>query len=275
MDLDTVTVGVPQIRDVRCRALAALTGGTVGPTAAPDSEHLVDSRRTETPDRQDLVALAAAFLEMPWAWQTGLWHGRAERRTATEIAPLVGRSANDVNAMLRAAEAGLFELYLRADAARIADLDATSAALLPLIGGHRRNVLSPTDRRRVDELLERRTVGEPQGQHAARWLVVGASLDSMIPQALIPGLLGRSVDRLWAVLRVGGAARGTAELAAARSERVRRTARIGAVAAIVLAILGAAFVIHNPFDGLDGALVNGRDGSSVLPVSGPESRAER
>ncbi|MET0909246.1 MAG: hypothetical protein ABWZ99_07230 [Ilumatobacteraceae bacterium] len=270
IDHDAVVTGAPQLRDVRCRGLAALTGGTVGPMLPPPSQRHDDVRRTETPDRQDLVALAAAFLETPWAWQTALWHGRAERRSATEIGPLLGRSANDVNATVLGAEAGLFELYLRADASRIADLDPTSAALLPLIGGHRRNVLSPSDRRRVDELLERRTEGDPAGLHAARWVAVGGSLESMIPQALVPGLVGQSVERFWAVLGVGGAAVGTAALAAARSERVQRMARIGAVAAIIVAILGAAFLIRNPFDGLDASLISDLDAtSSSVPGDGP------
>jgi hypothetical protein len=268
VDIDAVVTGAPQIRDVRCRALAALTGGSVGPMLPPPGQRVDDGHRTEDPDRQDLVALAAAFLAAPWAWQTALWHGRAECRTASEIGPLLGRSANDVNATLQGAEAGLFELYLRADAARISDLDSTSAALLPLIGGHRRDVLSPTDRRRVDELLERRTAGDPQGLHAARWVAVGASLDSMIPQAFVPGLVGQSVERFWAVLGVGGAALGTAALAAARSERVQRMARIGAVAAIIVAIVGAAFLIRNPFDGLDASLISDLEASSTTVPDG-------
>jgi hypothetical protein len=185
-----------------------------------------------------------------------LWHTLAEGRTATEVGPLLGRSANDVNATLLGAEAGLFELYLRADAARISDLDSTSAALLPLIGGHRRGVLSPMDRLRVDDLLERRTEGSPDGLHAQRWMAVGASLDSMIPNALVPGLVGQSPDWLVAVLGAAGTAVGAAELAAARSERVQRSARIGAVAAIIVAILGAAFLIRNPFDGLSASLIS-------------------
>lgn len=256
IDVDALAHGDAQLRDVRCRGLAALTGGTVGPMLPAPNHRLDDGRRTETPDRQDLVAIAAAFVQAPWAWQTVLWHSRAEARTAAEVSPLLGRSANDVTTTLLSAESGLFELYLRADASRISDLDPTSAALLPLIGGHRRGVLSPTDRRRVDELLERRTEGSPDGVHAQRWMAVGASFESMIPEALVPGLVGQSVDRFWAVLGVGGAALGTAGLAAARSERVQRSARIGAVAAIIMAILGAAFLIRNPFDGLNASLIS-------------------
>ncbi len=256
IDLDAVVANAPQIRDIRCRALAALTGGTVGPALPSPNQRVDDGRRTEEPDRQDLVALANAFLLAPWAWQTALWHGRAEGRAAAEIGPMLGRSANDVNATIRAAEAGLFELYLRADSARISDLDSTSAALLPLIGGHRRGVLSPIDRLRVDELLERRSVGSQDGLHAQRWMAVGADLDALIPEALVPGLVGQPVDRFWMILGVGGTAVGAAGLAAARSERVRRSARIGAVAAIIVAILGAAFLIRNPFDGLNASLIS-------------------
>ena len=187
------------------------------------NQRLDDGRRTETPDRQDLVAIAAAFTQAPWAWQTVLWHSLAEGRTATEVSPLLGRSANDVTTTLLSAEAGLFELYLRADASRISDLDATSAALLPLIGGHRRGVLSPTDRRRVDELLERRTEGSPDGVHAQRWMAVGAVVridDSRGARTRPRRPAGRSI--------LGGARRGWCS---ARHRRARRRS-VGAGATV-------------------------------------------
>lgn len=245
----------PDLRDVRCRAFAALTGGTVGPALPGPHSGVDDSRRTERPDRLDLVALADAFLLAPWAWQAALWHGVAEARPAAEIGPMLGRSPNDVGAAITAAEAGVYELYVRADAARIGNIDSTSAALVGLMGGYRRGVLSPNDRRRVDDLLARRAPGQPDGLHAARWLAVGDALDSMIPDALVPGLVGRDPHALRTALGVGAGAIGAAGLAAERSERVERSARLGAVLAIVLAIMGAAFLIRNPFDGLNASFV--------------------
>ncbi len=269
-DFDPDSLGRPepataQLRDVRCRMLAALSGAAAGP-ALPAPHQLVDeARRTEVPDRRDLVALADAFLLAPWAWQTALWHGVVEGRAAAEVSPMLGRSPNEVTAAVHAAQAGVFELYVRADAARIGDLDSTSAALLGLVGGYRRDVLSPTDRRRVDELLERRTDGSPDGIHAARWLAVGAALDTLLPDALVPGLVGTSPAALRAALGVGVGAVGAAGLAAARSERVERSARLGAVLAIILAILAAAFLIRNPFDGLDASFINDLIATSTVP----------
>ncbi len=252
---DVSAPAAPALRDVRCRSLAALTGGSVGP-ALPGPHHTIDEvHRTELADRRDLSSLAEAFLLAPWAWQTVLWHGLAEGRPAAEISPMLGRSPNDVAAAIQSAEAGLFELYMRCDAARIGDLDPTSASLVGMLGGYRRGVLSPNDRRRVDDLLDRRTEGQTDGLHAVRWLAVGAALDTMVPDALVPGLTGQSPASLRAALGVGLGAISAAGLAAERSERVERSARLGAVLAVVLAIMGAAFLIRNPFDGLDAEFV--------------------
>ncbi len=260
--LDPSEPASAHVRDVRCRMYGAVTGGSVGPALLSPHQRVEDVRRSEVPDRRDLVALADAFLLAPWTWQTALWHGVVEGHPAAEISAMLGRSPNDVTAAIQAAEAGVFELYVRADAARIGDLDSTSAALLGLVGGYRRGVLSPIDRQRVDDLLERRTEGSPSGIHAARWLAVGGELDTLLPDALVPGLVGTTPANLRVALGVGAGAVGAAGLAAARSARVQRSARLGAVLAVILAILGAAFLIRNPFDGLDASFINELLGSS-------------
>jgi hypothetical protein len=136
-----------------------------------------------------------------------------------------------------------------------------------VLGAFRRNALPDAQRRTV--LAH---VGMPGEGCAAcqRRLDTIDRLPVVLPSAIVPGLVGTDVDRYRHVIGVGVLAMGTAALAALRSERNRRRARIGAAAAIVFALLAAALFVREPFGDLDSELADLLASTTTVPT-GPST----
>ncbi|QFZ20869.1 RNA polymerase sigma factor [Saccharothrix syringae] len=58
------------------------------------------------------MLVAAAFARLPARWQVVLWHTEVRDRTPTQVAPLLGLTANGASALARRARRGLRRAYL-------------------------------------------------------------------------------------------------------------------------------------------------------------------
>jgi DNA-directed RNA polymerase specialized sigma24 family protein len=287
---DDTHEGDPAIRAFRPRALAALSGGTYGPTPHADGEH--DQERSDPFDVTDDELIATAFALLPEPWQTVLWHSHVEQLTAAEISPLVGRTTNDVAELINTAERGLVDAFL-IEYIGVGPLPPECERVVSLLGGYVRGTLPPHDQRLVERHLEgeasvaelSRSLAIPALADAAtaeaspfappaarrhtpddsrRLVEVIASLGSFVPSAIAPGVTGLSVEAQRQALGTTSRSFGSAGLLAARSDRFRRFATFGAIAGIVIALAGAAYLVRQPFDN-DGTLITA--GGDDTPAS--------
>lgn len=238
--------GEKSVRAFRPRAIAAVTDGAFGPASFDSGIDLVDD---------DGRLLASAFARLPEPWQTVLWHIHVERQTAAEVSPLVGRSVIAVTELLSTAERGLVDAYL-AEYLRAADLADESREIVPLLGGYLRGALAPHEQRIVEVHLhdDLAQAGGEDGirHHAAgdsrRLMEVARSLPETLPPAIAPGITGMSVEHHREALGTATRAFGSAAMSADRSDRFRRAIVIGSAVAVLLALIGVAFLVRPPFD---------------------------
>lgn len=283
---DDLLEGDPAIRAFRPRALAALSGGTYGP-----SPHSADSSDDQPPlaefETTDEDLLATAFARLPEPWQTVLWHSHVEQLTAAEISPLVGRTTNDVAELINTAERGLVDAFL-VEYIAVGPLPSECERVIAMLGGHVRGTLPPHDQRIVDRHFAddessiasgsmaggavASTAGDQSPfappaarRHTAddsrRLVGVIASLGTIVPAAIAPGVTGLSVEAHRHALGTSNRTFGSAGLVAARSDRFRLVATFGAVAAVVIALAGAAYLVRQPFDN-DGTILTTDPGTS-------------
>lgn len=255
------------VRAVRARALAAIVDGTYapvgsdGPLPAPmvtgagvptvvpdDRSGGVDapSAGAPAPTRAELERIAAAFGSLPDDWQTVLWHSWVDLEPAAVVASHLGRSVAATRALAVVADAGLCEAFLAAEPA--AGIRPSCRDIVPLLGGARRSTLSATHGRIVEAHLRGQT------RHAAptpcadcgRRLRIVDNLAALVPRAVVPGVTGLDVTRYRSLVGAGPDAIGADALTEQRTQRVSQLTRLGAVAAVVVALLAAAFFIRVP-----------------------------
>lgn len=238
--------GEKSVRAFRPRAIAAVTDGAFGPATFDSDVDLVDD---------DDRLLASAFARLPEPWQTVLWHLHVEQLTAAEVSPFVGRSVIDVTELLSIAERGLVDAYL-AEYLRAADFPDASGEIVPLLGGYLRDALPPNEQRIVEAHLHD-DLAHPGGEggvrhHSAgdsrRLIAVARSLPEALPPAIAPGITGMNVEHHRATLGTATRSFGSAAMSADRSDRVRRAIVIGSAVAVLLALIGVAFLVRPPFD---------------------------
>lgn len=257
--LDAGGDGQPAVRGVRLMAIAALTGGTLGPDVSADE--------VVTPDadaiHRDQIMLAGAFARLPEAWQVVLWHRWVELAPAAEVATVLGRSPADVIALEQTADRGLFDAWNAIVLESPPLPPARCSPVIALLGGYRRGTLPVAQRRMVEAHLDGSDIVAAGGATAdggcdscRQRLESSSRLAVLVPVALVPGLTGLSVAAYRAAIGAGGAALGSAALAQRRSERTGRLAAVGAVAGVVLALLAAAVLIRVPFGDLDSTLAD-------------------
>ena len=242
--------GEEAIRAFRPRAIAAVTGGSYGPSSVePTVERIADDRRL----------LATAFARLPEPWQTVLWHTHVEQLTAAEVSPLVGRTVNEVTELLSTAERGLIDAYLL-EYQEADDFDEKSAALIPLLGGYVRSSLPAHEQRLVEAHLADDAAGDVDPatgvrRHGAddsrRLIEVASSVPESLAPAIAPGITGMSVEAHRAALGTATRSFGTAAMSAERSDRVRRAVVVGSAIAVVLVLVGVAYLVRQPFDNDD------------------------
>lgn len=285
---DDLLEGDPAVRAFRPRALAALSGGTYGPNPHPD-EPSGDELTSAAFEANDEELLAIAFARLPEPWQTVLWHSHVEQLTAAEISPLVGRTTNDVAELINTAERGLVDAFLLEYIA-VGPLPSECERVVAMLGGHVRGTLPPHDQRIVDRHFAGENPSTESGSKAGdvdqtvaddsspfappsarrhtaddsrRLVGVIASLGAFVPAAIAPGVTGLSVEEHRQALGTSNRTFGSAGLLAARSQRFRHVATFGAVAAVVIALAGAAYLVRQPFDN-DGTIFTTDPGAPPL-----------
>lgn len=287
---DDLLEGDPAIRAFRPRALAALSGGTYGPNPHSDEQSGEYSAQTGL-EVSDEELLAIAFARLPEPWQTVLWHSHVEQLTAAEISPLVGRTTNDVAELINTAERGLIDAFLLEYIA-VGPLPSECERVVAMLGGHVRGTLPPHDQRIIDRHFAGESPstesGPPVGlaevsadesspfappsarRHTAddsrRLVGVIASLGAFVPTAIAPGVTGLSVEEHRQALGTSNRTFGSAGLLAARSDRFRHVATFGAVAAVVIVLAGAAYLVRQPFDNDGTILTTDPGGAPTVPT---------
>ena len=223
--------GEPAVRAFRPRVFAALSGGSYGPTPVGGTGEPGRGRDADLD-----VLLADAFARLPEPWQTVLWHRRVECLTSAEISPLVGRATQDVADVLTTAERGLADGFLL-EYVQTHTLDDADARAVLLLGGHVRGTLSPVEQRVVTDHL----AGDPaDGRRLIRYI---SALPERLADAVAPGLTGLSVDEHRRALGTAHRLSEPGVADADRAQGVRRLAVVGAVAAVVVALAGAVFLV--------------------------------
>lgn len=251
---DEVDAGADRRPPIRPRIIGLLTGGSYGPAWSPPSTHSEPALDdAELAERREHLDIARAFGNLPTTWQTVLWHRWVERTPAAGLTAILGRRAADVVALEQTAERGLTDAYADVVLSGTPPPDPACRSVIPLLGAVRRDVLPEVQRRVVDAHLGVATAGCTS---CRRHLDLLGRLPEVLPPAVVPGLVGLAADRYRSVIGVGALAMGATALAERRSERSRRLARVGAVVAVVLALLGAAFFVREPFGDLDSELAD-------------------
>ena len=237
-------------RPIRPRAIGLLTGGDYGPALNPPTPAGAEPG-DGAPADDELVGLATAFGRLPTPWQAVLWHRWVEQAPAAELTAMLGRPAAEIVALEGTARRGLVDAH--AEVMLAADPDARCVPVIALLGAYRRGTLPDAQRRAVVAHLG---VPERGCDACRRRLETIDDLPAILPAAVAPGLVGMGLDRYRHVIGAGALAIGAAALATRRSDRSRRRARIGAIAAIILALLGAALFVREPFGDLDSDLAD-------------------
>lgn len=242
------------VRAIRPRAISILTGGTYAPyppgateEAAPD----VADPRSGGLTAAELSMLATAFGSLSERWQTVLWHELVDLEPAATTSAVLGRSAADTVALASIAEAGLFDSFAAVELEADGAVNAECRPVVSLLGAYRRGTLPDAQHRVVDAHLD-----ATECAACRRRLGLADQLGGALPAAIVPGLTGLTPERYRMAIGAAVAVIGASALAAQRSARANRWARIGAVAAIVIALLAAAVLIRSPFDDLDGEIAD-------------------
>ena len=244
------------LRAVRPCAMSLVTGGTYAPRSADAAAGTSDGADDPT---NSLSSLATAFGRLSTVWQTVLWHRLVDSEPAAAVSGAIGRNPAEVVAVETAAARGLFESFLRVELDTEGRVEPRCRRATALLGAYAAGTLSEAERRTVEAHLQPIASTDTAAPLAAgceacrRRLELHNRLDTVLPTAVVPGITGLSVDR-YRTIRGVTAAFGTAALVAQRSERANQRARVGAVAAVVVALLVAAFVIRSPFGDLDGEI---------------------
>lgn len=285
---DEATDAIEEIRAFRPRALAFVTGGHYGPMSES-----VDVERLDDDDR----LLASAFGQLPEPWQTVLWHTHVEQLSAAEVSPLVGRTVNEVTELLATAERGLIDAYLL-EYSEEGAFDAASSTLIPLLSGHVRGALPPHEQRRIDRHLavvddaiesdgdqslvndEPDVYNEDESPDATgprilrsddtrRLIRVASTIPELLPTAIAPGVTRLTVAEHRQALGTTSRSFGTAAMFANRTNRARRAIIVGSVAAVTLALVGAVYLVRQPFEN-DNSIAN----PATTSVSSPTTDGE-
>ena len=262
---------------IRPNAIGILTGGSYGPvwispTSTPEpvperalgSEQYATDDEVEDAERRELYDVAAAFARLPTVWQAVLWHRWVEHAPAAELTAILGRSPSDVVALENTARRGLVDAYAEVVLAGTPAPDLRCVPIISQLGAYRRGTLSDMQRREVDAHVDGSSQVDPCDRCRRRLDLVDR-LPVVVPVAIVPGLTGLAAGRYRSVIGAGGLAVGASALAARRGDVGRQIARVGAAAAVVLALVAAALFVREPFGDLDSELADllGRTSTTV------------
>ncbi len=181
-------------------------------------------------------AAAKAFASLPERWQLVLWHLEVENQKPSEIAPLLGISANSVSALAYRAREGLRQAFLTMHAAE--NTDEHCERTRDLLGGYVRAALSRRDSAQVRDHLEgcRRCTGA-----YLELVQVNSSLAALLGPVVLGGAAAAYVG--------GGVATGAVGLVLAGLDRAKDLVSTNlaiagaAAAAVVVAAVAGAFAL--------------------------------
>jgi hypothetical protein len=242
------------IRAVRPRAMSLATGGTYSPwppaAGTPDEQFDVDDGSS--------VSISRAFGRLSMIWQTVLWHRWVDGEPAAAVTATIGRTPAEVVAVEAAAERGLFESYLAVEMETEGLVDVACRPTVGLLGAYASGTLADSQRRAVEAhvgSVDAASTDTATCEECRRRLELGSRLSAVVPAALVPGITAMDVDRYRRTVGASAAV-GAAGLAARRSDRANRRARVGAVIAVAAALLLAAILIRSPLGDLQGEIAD-------------------
>uniref|UniRef100_UPI003899577C sigma-70 family RNA polymerase sigma factor n=1 Tax=Actinacidiphila soli TaxID=2487275 RepID=UPI003899577C len=147
-----------------------------------------------------------AFRTLPERWQAVLWHTAVEEESPSEIAPLLGLTANATAVLAHRAREGLRQAYLQAHISSTLTAKGSCARYADRLGAHARGGL----RMRADREL-RKHLGECGNCRlaAAELADVNAALKGLLPVAVV-GWFAAAYAAKAAGIVAGGAVVGAA-----------------------------------------------------------------
>lgn len=211
-------------------------------------------------DAEQSLAIRA-FRTLPERWQTVLWHTAVEEESPSEIAPLLGLTANATAVLAHRAREGLRQAYLQAHVSSTLTTGSSCARYADRLGAHARGGL----RMRADRELSKHLKECERCRAAALELAdVNSALKGLLPVAVIgwfAAAYAAKVAGIVAGVGVASAAGGAAAAASgaasgggagagaagggAAAEGLGAPVKAGIVAAVVVAAAGIAFAAMN------------------------------
>ncbi|MDJ0346158.1 sigma-70 family RNA polymerase sigma factor [Streptomyces sp. H10-C2] len=222
-----------------------------------------------------------AFRTLPERWQTVLWHTAVEEESPSEIAPLLGLTANATAVLAHRAREGLRQAYLQAHVSSTLTDGSSCARYADRLGAHARGGL----RMRADRELSKHLKECERCRAAALELAdVNSALKGLLPVAVIGWFAAAYAVKVAGIVAGVGAASAAGGAAAAASggsagagagaaggaaaEGLGAPAKAGIVAAVVVAAAGLAFAAMNIGDSSPAPKPQAKP-AVVAPVTAP------
>uniref|UniRef100_UPI0030F4A2E0 sigma-70 family RNA polymerase sigma factor n=1 Tax=Streptomyces sp. GSL17-111 TaxID=3121596 RepID=UPI0030F4A2E0 len=161
---------------------AAFAVAAAGGRGAAADETLAFGAEVQAMHEAEHSMVVQAFRTLPERWQTVLWHTTVEESPPSEVAPLLGLSANATAVLAHRAREGLKQAYLQAHVSRSLTADAECARYAERIGAYTRGGLRTRAerglRRHLEECARCRTAALEVGD-------VNTRLRALLPVAVI------------------------------------------------------------------------------------------
>lgn len=197
-----------------------------------------------------------AFRTLPERWQAVLWHTAVEEESPSEIAPLLGLTANATAVLAHRAREGLRQAYLQAHVSSALTAEGSCARYADRLGAHARGGL----RMRADRELRKHLDDCAKCRLAAAELAdVNAALRGLLPVAVIGWFAAAYAAKTAGIVAAGGAAAvgagaaaapgggggsaGAGGGAAAAAEGAGTPVKLGVAAGVVVAAAGIALAL--------------------------------
>ncbi|MCC3779764.1 sigma-70 family RNA polymerase sigma factor, partial [Streptomyces sp. UNOB3_S3] len=182
------------------------TSSAVASAAAEDDTLGLGADVRAMQEAEESLAVQA-FRSLPERWQTVLWHTTVEEESPSEVAPLLGLTANATAVLAHRAREGLRQAYLQAHVSTSLTSGGECARYADRLGAYARGSL----RTRAERGMRRHLDGCSRCRMAAREVAdVNAQLRGLLPVAVIGWF---AAD--WSLKVAGGIAAGTAGAAGA------------------------------------------------------------
>lgn len=238
------------VDDFAVFAVSAAGSGTAGDT----TDLGADVRAMQVAERS--LAMQA-FRTLPERWQAVLWHTAVEEASPSQVAPLLGLTANATAVLAHRAREGLRQAYLQAHVSASLTTEGSCAQYADRLGAHARGGL----RLRADRELRKHLEDCAKCRLAAAELAdVNAALKGLLPVAVIGWFAASYAAKAAGVAAVGaavgagagaaaagaaggGSAAGAGVGGAAAAEGASLPLKIAVVTGVVVAAAGVAVAI--------------------------------